>query len=153
MYITLPNPLPLLVLNKPCVVFQAGADSRLSAKKPEDIRYITHCSAKDNTYIVQIQFSSGDVEHSSKCTDEQQGWLNAYMGAYALSLEGINPTSLEGLDPTMEPWVHEVEIEDPVGSSAWIIQHISSSNPVLRTLAIRAHKKLLALEDQCTAKK
>lgn len=148
----LPNPLPLLKLGAgDKVVFKTYRDTHglqcLTTENPGDLKYfVSGCSKKGNVHRIQIHFSSGNVEHQCTCPDEQQGWLNAYVGAFALSYEGV-------ANPQVEPWIINVEIEDPIGSSAWILQHISSSNFVLRSIALRAHKYLLTLEDSCTESK
>lgn len=143
--ITLPSPLPWF--KQPDFTF------KVSKTRPEhpflyssaEDKILYHCTAikKKNTYTVSIMFTTGAVEHTCTCTNEQQGWMHAYLGAYILSYEGV-----EG--PTLMPWVENLEIIDPLAASAWILQHISSKNPVLKVLATRAHKTLLALEDSCT---
>lgn len=150
-YNKLANPLPLLKLGPgDDIVFKTyvGHDLlHLTTEKPEDLRYfVSACSKKGNVHRVQIHFSSGNVEHQCTCSDEQQGWLNAYVGAYALSFEGVD-------SPKTEPWITNVEIADPVGSSAWVLQHISSKNFILRTIAQKAHRYLLTLEDSCIESK
>ena len=147
----LPNPLPLLKLGPgDNVVFKTYVGSNkllsLTTEKPEDLRYFVHGTKKGNVHRVQLHFSSGNVEHQGTCSDEQQGWLNAYIGAYALSFEGVE-------SPKTEPWILNVEIEDLIGSSAWILQHISSKNFILRTIAQKAHRYLLTLEDSCIESK
>lgn len=148
----LPNPLPLLKLGAgDKVVFKTYVNQHgtqcLATEKLEDLRYhVSGCQKKGNVHRIQIHFSSGNVEHQCTCPDEQLGWLNAYVGAFALSYEGV-------ANPQVESWILNLQVADIIGSSAWILQHISSPNFVLRNIAQRAHKYLLALEDSCTESK
>lgn len=150
-YKTFSTPLPLVTLGKNSKVtfkvYKNSTDtSSLTAEDPNQVRYLSVCSNTNNTYTVKIHFVSENVKHQCTCSDEQQGWLNAYFGAYALANEGFETN-------TIESWVSELEIQNPIENSAWIIQHLNSSNSVLKDLATRAHKKLLALEDSCTESK
>ena len=148
----LPNPLPLLRLGADDkVVFKTYVNAHgmtcLNTENPADLKYfVSGCQKKGNVHRIQIHFTSGNVEHQCTCPDEQQGWLNAYIGAFALSYDGV-------ASPQVEPWILNVDIEDIIGSSAWILQHISSTNFVLRSIALRANKYLLTLEDSCTESK
>jgi len=148
-YTKLTNPLPLLKLGADDnVIFKTYIDPRgqlprLTTQNPECLKFVANAWQKpDNNYHVQIHFSSGNVEHLCTCSDEQQGWLTAYVGAYALAYEGVE-------NPPVEPWINNVEIEDSIGSSAWVTQHIDSPNYLLRRLALRALKDILTLEDSC----